>query len=129
MKKKVTEAELEVLKVLWEHGLQSVRFVNEELSKQREVVYTTTLKQMQVMVSKKGLLKRDTSQRTHLYEPLISQSEIQESMVEKMVDAVFQGSPLKLVVQALGHKKTSKQDLEAIKKIIQDLENNQHEHE
>ena len=124
MKKKITEAELEILKVLWEYGPQSVRFVNEELSKTHEVVYTTTLKQMQLMASKKGLLKRDTTQRTHVYEPLISQSEIQESMVEKMVDSVFQGSPLKLVVQALGHKKTSKKDLEAIKKIIQELENN-----
>lgn len=125
MIKKPTDAELEILQVLWANGPSSVRFVNTELSKKREVVYTTTLKMMQVMAEKKGLLKRDTSQRTHLYDTLITEKQVQENMFDKMLESVFRGSPLKLVVQALGHRKTSPEDLEAIKQIIQKIEKDQ----
>lgn len=124
MQKKPTEAELEVLQILWTHGPSSVRFVNTELSKNREVVYTTTLKMMQVMAEKKGFLKRDTSQRTHLYETLISKEQVQKNMFDKLLDSVFQGSPLKVAMQALGHRKTSLEDLEAVKQLIKELEKN-----
>ena len=121
--KKPTEAELEVLQVLWEHGPSSVRLVNTELSKNREVVYTTTLKMMQVM-AEKGFVKRDTSRRTHLYEAVIDEKMVQEDIVDKLVDTVFGGSPLKLAMQALGHEKASAKDLVEIKKIIEELEKN-----
>ena len=124
MTKKPTDAELEVLQVLWANGPSSVRFVNTELSKNRDIVYTTTLKMMQVMATK-GLLKRDTSERTHLYEAAIEQKEIQQSLLDKLVQTAFKGSPLNLVLQALGHEKTSQEDLEEIKKIIKKIENNQ----
>ncbi|HMQ61893.1 MAG TPA: BlaI/MecI/CopY family transcriptional regulator [Flavilitoribacter sp.] len=120
--KKPTDAELEVLQILWDHGPSSVRFVNEALSRNREVVYTTTLKMMQVMTEKKGFLKRDTSERTHLYEALLSREQVRQNMFDRMLDSVFQGSPLKLVVQALGHENTSLEDLEAIKELISKLE-------
>ncbi len=123
MKKKPTDAELEVLQILWEHGPSSVRFVNQKLSENREVVYTTTLKMMQVM-TEKGFLRRDTSQRKHLYEAIISEAETQEKLLNQFLDTAFRGSPLKLVMQALGHKKTSKEDLEKIKQLIQQMENN-----
>ena len=122
MAKKPTDAELEVLHVLWANGPSSVRFVNTELSKNRSVVYTTTLKMMQVMVDK-GFLKRDTSDRTHLYEAAIEETEIQQSLLDKLVQTAFKGSPLSLVLQALGHEKTSAEDLEEIKKIIKKIEN------
>lgn len=122
MKKRPTDAELEVLQILWEQGPCSVRFVNTELSKKREVVYTTTLKMMQVMAEKKGFLKRDTSQRTHLYEAVITKEQVQQNMFDKILDSVFQGSSLKLAMKALGHENTSLEDLEAIKKIISKLE-------
>jgi len=122
MNKRPTDAELEVLQVLWEHGPSSVRFVNTELSKKREVVYTTTLKMMQVMAEKKGFLKRDTSQRTHLYEAVMTKEQVQQKVFDKVLDSVFQGSSLKLVLQALGHENTSLEDLEKIKKIISKLE-------
>jgi BlaI family penicillinase repressor len=92
MKKKVTDAELEVLQVLWADGPSSVRHVNEELSKNREVVYTTTLKTMQLMAAKKGLLRRDTSSRTHLYEAIVSEEEVQNDIVNKVVKTAFRGS-------------------------------------
>lgn len=119
--KKPTDAELEVLQILWEHGPSSVRFVNTELSKNREVVYTTTLKMMQVMADK-GFLTRDTSRRTHFYEAVIDEKSVQEDIVDKLVDTVFRGSPLKLAMQALGHEKASARDLAEIKKIIEELE-------
>lgn len=122
MKSKPTDAELEVLKILWEHGPSSVRFVNTALSKKRDIVYTTTLKMMQVMTEKKGFLKRDTSQRTHVYEAVISKEQVQQNMLDKMLNSVFQGSPLNLVVQALGHENTSLEDLKSLKKIIAKLE-------
>ncbi len=122
MIKKPTDAELEVLHVLWANGPSSVRFVNEELSKNRDVVYTTTLKMMQVMVEK-GLLKRDTSERSHLYEAAIAESAIQQTLLDKLVNTAFKGSPLKLILQALGNEKTSPEDLEEIKKIIKKIEN------
>ena len=124
MERKPTDAELEILQILWQHGPSSVRFVNTELSKNRGVVYTTTLKMMQVM-AEKGFLKRDTSQRTHLYEAVIREETVQENIVDKLVNTIFQGSPLKLAMQALGHEKTSAEDIEALKKIITDLEKKQ----
>ena len=123
MAKKPTDAELEVLQILWTNGPSTVRFVNQELSKTREVVYTTTLKMMQVMADKKkGLLKRDTSRRTHLYEALYTEEEVQKTLLDKLLNTAFRGSSLKLVVRALGHQKTSKADLEEIKKILNKLE-------
>ena len=121
MLKKPTDAELEVLQILWKLGPSTVRTVNKELSKNREVVYTTTLKMMQVMVDK-GFLSRDTSRRTHLYQAEIDQSEIQHTLLDKLLSSAYEGSPLRLVVHALGHKKTSAKDLEEIKKIIDQLE-------
>lgn len=119
--KKPTDAELEVLSILWKQGPSTVRQVNMELSKNREIVYTTTLKMMQVMTDR-GYLERDTSQRTHVYSARIDEEEIQETMVDKLLNTAFGGSSLKLVVQALGHENTSRKDLEEIKKIIKKLE-------
>lgn len=119
--KKPTDAELEVLSILWKKGPSTVREVNTKLSENREVVYTTTLKMMQVMMEK-GYLDRDTSKRTHVYSARISEEEIQETMVDRLLNTAFGGSSLKLVVRALGHENTSKNDLEEIKKIIKKLE-------
>ncbi|NET34959.1 MAG: BlaI/MecI/CopY family transcriptional regulator, partial [Cyanothece sp. SIO1E1] len=101
-------------------------FVNTELNKNREVVYTTTLKMMQVMVTK-GFLKRDTSQKTHLYQAILQEDQIRENLVDKLLNTVFDGSPLKLALHALGHQKTSKQDLAQIKDLIQQLEKDNHD--
>lgn len=124
--KKPTDAELDILAILWKNGPSSVREVHAELSEQRDVVYTTTLKTMQVMTEpRKGLLKRDTSQKTHIYEAAIQPEMIREDMVDKVVNTVFAGSPLKLVLHALGNKSTSAEDLDQIKKMIENLEKEQ----
>ncbi len=122
--KKPTDAELEVLQILWKHGPSPVRFVHEKLNRNRPVVYTTTLKTMQVM-TEKGFLKRDTSQRSHLYEVLISEEKIQDSMLDKLLRTAFRGSPSKLILGALGHVEGNQEELEEIKRILQKLEDDE----
>lgn len=122
---KTTDAELEILQVLWQNGPSTVRFVNDTLNTQREeaqqIGYTTTLKMMQLM-AEKNFLSRDVSQRTHIYQTLLSQEATQKNLVDKLLDTAFGGSAKKLVMQALGQSKTSKSELEEIKKLIQDME-------
>lgn len=123
---KPTESELQILRVLWQTGKTNVRAVNEVLneSQEKEIGYTTTLKIMQIM-HEKGLLSREKDGRTHLYEPAVAQETIQKTLTDRLLDSVFGGSAMKLVMQALGNKKTSKEELEQIKKLIQDIENDE----
>ena len=118
---KPTESEIEVLNILWEHGPQSVRFVNEKLNVQREVGYTTSLKIMQLMVEK-GLLARDTSSRTHIYKAIVNEQKTQGQLLKKFVDTAFRGSSMKMVMQALGNHKPSQEELDEIKKLIEKIE-------
>ena len=118
---KPTESELEILKVLWEHGPSSVRFVNEEINKRKETGYTTTLKFMQIMLGKK-LLTRNTETRSHIYEAAINQEETQRDLLGKFVDNVFGGSAMNLVMQALGNHEASKEELDQIKALIEKME-------
>lgn len=112
-----TEAELEILRVLWSKGPSTVRVVNEELAKGKEVGYTTTLKIMQIMAAK-GILGRDESQRTHIYKPLLKESDTQKTMVNKLLNSAFGGSASKLVMQALGNSKTTLEELDEIRKYL-----------
>lgn len=118
---KPTPAELEILQILWEHGPNNVRFVNDQLNKQKIAGYTTTLKIMQIMTDK-GLLSRNTESKTHIYASLISQAEAQQEMLDKLLHTVFGGSAKKLVMQALGNHNSTKEELEEIKKLIEKLE-------
>ena len=119
---KPTESELEILQLLWEHGPVSVRFVHEIIAQQKEVGYTTTLKLMQIM-AEKGLVTRDTSSRTHIYQAAVNEETTQKNLLEKFVDSTFRGSAMKLVMQALGNNKASKEELDQIKDLIQKIEN------
>jgi predicted transcriptional regulator len=117
---KPTESELEILRILWEHGEATVRVVHEELSKTKDAGYTTTLKLMQIM-HEKGMVKRDETNKTHKYTPLISREKTQKQFMGKMIDTLFQGSSTQLVMQALGNHKTSKEELDEIQKLIDNL--------
>ncbi|MBV6654692.1 MAG: BlaI/MecI/CopY family transcriptional regulator [Mameliella sp.] len=123
-KTRPTESELEILQVLWENGPSTVRFVNDQLNKVREVGYTTTLKLMQIMADK-GLAERDTSQRTHVYSPLVTEAETQKNLLTQFVDTTFRGSAMKLVMQALGNHSASEAELDEIKALIEDMESKQ----
>lgn len=117
---KPTESELEILQILWKKGNASVREVHEELLQTKEAGYTTTLKLMQIM-HEKGLVKRDDSSKTHIYQAAVSKEKTQKHLLNKMIDTVFGGSPGELVMQALGNHKASAEELEEIQKILDNL--------
>ncbi|MES2873875.1 MAG: BlaI/MecI/CopY family transcriptional regulator [Bacteroidota bacterium] len=123
MNVKPTNSELEILQIVWKRGSATVREVNEELSKDKgiEIGYTTTLKLMQIM-HEKGLLERETSSRTHIYKALISQSTTSQNLLDTLIDTVFNGSAAKLVMQALSNKNSSREEIEMIKKYLDQLD-------
>jgi BlaI family transcriptional regulator, penicillinase repressor len=117
---KPTESELEILQVLWSKESASVREVHEDLAKLKDVGYTTTLKLMQIM-HEKGLVKRDDTFKTHIYQPAVSREKTQKHLLSKMIDNLFGGSSTELVIQALGNHKASTQELEEIQQLLNDL--------
>jgi predicted transcriptional regulator len=117
MEIKPTESELEILQVIWKKGQCTVRDVHEELAKNKDAGYTTTLKLMQIMHDK-GLVERDTTAKTHLYKALITREQAQQTALDKIISTVFKGSTSDLVIQALGHHRASKDEIDAIKDYL-----------
>lgn len=116
-----TDAELAILNVLWEQGPSTVRQVMETLSQEKPTGYTTVLKLLQIMVEKR-LVKRNDSQRTHVYQPAEPVERTQKQIVCKLVDRAFQGSSQKLIMQALHAKKVSQRELEEIRALLDEME-------
>lgn len=116
-----TTAELEILNVIWTHGPSTVRFVNEQLNLDKNVGYTTTLKIMQIM-AEKGLLKRDESQRSHLYGAAAPQAQVQKQLLDRLLEQAFGGSALKLVMQALGGHKATPEEISRIRELLDTME-------
>ena len=116
-----TKSELEILHVLWQHGPSTVRTVNEHLNEQREVNYSSTLKLMQIMESK-GLLKRDTNDRSHVYRPAENPEKVQTQVVNGLRDLAFGGSTSRLVMRALGDGSATPDELEEIKRLIEKMQ-------
>lgn len=114
---KPTEGELEILQVLWKKQHATVREVHEEIIKNKEAGYTTTLKLMQIMFEK-GIVSRDSSSKVHVYRPIATKENTQSMLVNKMIDSLFGGSPAQLVMQALGNHKASKEELEEISNFL-----------
>lgn len=119
---KPTESELEILQILWQRGSATVRDVHEELSKNKTSGYTTTLKLMQIMFEK-GIVTRNDSAKTHIYQAAISRKKTQKQFLDKMINGLFAGSSTQLVLQALGNQKASQSELEEIQKYLDDLKN------
>ena len=117
---KPTESELEILQILWTKGLATVREVHEELSLTKDAGYTTTLKLMQIM-NEKGIVKRDDSMRTHVYQAAVSKEKTQKHLLGKMIDSLFGGSSTQLVIQALGEHKATEEELAKIQEMIDSL--------
>ena len=113
---KPTESELEILQILWSKGLATVREVHEELSLTKEAGYTTTLKLMQIM-NEKGIVKRDDSMRTHVYQAAVNKEKTQKHLLSKIIDNLFGG------IQALGDEshKASPEELEKIQELLNSL--------
>lgn len=117
---KPTESELEILQVLWEKGNATVREVHETLLIVKDVGYTTTLKLMQIM-NEKGLVFRNDSSRTHIYEAAVEKEITQNFMLNKFITNLFGGSSSQLVMQALGNAKVTPQELDEIQSMIDQL--------
>lgn len=119
---KPTEGELEILQVLWQKGKATVRDVHETILQSKDAGYTTTLKLMQIMFEK-GLVLRDNSSKTHIYEAAVSKETTQSQFVSKMISGLFQGSSTQLIMQALGNHKPNKKELEEIQELLDNLKN------
>ena len=116
---KPTESEIEILSILWSKEKATVREVHEELGKIKDAGYTTTLKLMQIMFEK-GLVSRDDSNKTHIYQPAVTKEKTQKQFLTKMIDSLFSGSSTELVLQAIGSK-TSEEELDKIQDLINEL--------
>lgn len=116
-----SKAEIDILQILWEHGPSTVRFVHEQLNKQKEVQYTSALKQMQLM-TEKSLLDRDESSMKHVYSAAVEKEQVTGHFLQKFIDSFYNGSASKLIMQLLGNKKTSKNDIAYIKEQLKKLD-------
>ena len=118
---KPTDAELALLAVLWERGPSTVRAIHESRSDTKDTGYTTTLKILQKMTDK-GLVRRDESQRSHVYRAAVAAEQTQRQLVRDLLRRAFGGSPANLVVQALNSERASAEDLAEIRKLLDELE-------
>ena len=116
-----TPAELEILRSLWKHGPSTVREVQERLDASRPTGYTTVLKLLQIMTDK-GLVKRNESERAHVYTATAPEEATQKQLVRDLVDRAFGGSASQLVLHALATRKTSRRDLARIRELLDELE-------
>ncbi len=119
---KPTETELEILQILWQNGPSSVRDVNDAMTKNKEIGYTTTLKLMQIM-NEKELTHRDTASRTHIYTANVEEEKVKSGLFKSFINSAFRGSTSSLVMQALGQSNASIDELNQIKSLIAQIEN------
>ncbi|MHC4441055.1 MAG: BlaI/MecI/CopY family transcriptional regulator [Planctomycetota bacterium] len=119
-----TDAELTILRVLWQRGPSTVREIQTELNRERPTGYTTVLKLLQIM-TEKGSVRRDETRRTHVYQARLSEDQTQKQLISDLMGRAFQGSAYKLVMQALSARKTSDQELAQIRELLDRLERNQ----
>jgi predicted transcriptional regulator len=113
-----TDAELAILRILWERGPSTVRQVHEILARERPAAYTTALKLLQIM-TEKGLVDRDERDRTHIYRARLGEEQTQRQLVRDLADRAFGGSAMKLVMQALATRRASPEELRDIRKAIE----------
>ena len=116
-----TDSELEILNVLWDRGPATVRQVHESLSRIKLSQYTTTLKLMQIM-TEKGLLERDESERSHIYTPRVRREQVQQQVAAHVMNRVFGGSARNLLMGALGAKRASKKELAELRRLLDEYE-------
>jgi len=116
-----TDAEIEILHVLWKLGPATVRQVHEHLAETKQAQYTTTLKQLQVM-TEKGLVTRDESERSHVYHAAVARNHVQRQATTHLLDRVFGGSARVMLMEALGARRVSKKELAEMRQMLDDYE-------
>lgn len=119
-----TQSELAILAVLWNQGPATVRQVHEQLNPNKQTGYTTTLKLMQIMADK-GLVSRNTSARTHIYRAKVTKPATQKRLARRLLDKAFDGSASQLVMGVLASKKPSKNEIDAIRDMLDAYEKEQ----
>jgi predicted transcriptional regulator len=115
-----TDAELEVLKIIWDEGPLTVRDIHDRLSRRKKVGYTSVLKMMQIMHDK-GYVARDTSERSHVYRALLAREKTQRAMVDDLMKRAFGGSAAALVQRALSSKAATKAELAEIRRMLKEM--------
>jgi predicted transcriptional regulator len=116
-----TDAELEILTVLWSRGATTVREVHETISQRKPTQYTTVLKTMQIM-AEKGLVRRDETQRAHIYEAAKPREWTQQQLAGDLLQRAFNGSARSLMVGALSARKASKTELAELRRLLDEYE-------
>jgi BlaI family transcriptional regulator, penicillinase repressor len=116
-----TDAELAILRVLWDRGPSTVRQVHDALAATQKTGYTTVLKMLQIMIDK-GLVVRDETERAHVYGPRLTEQRTQRQLLGDLVDRAFGGSSAKLVLQALSGRRASSKELKDIRALLDELE-------
>ena len=118
---KPTDSELEILQILWDKGPSTVKEIHEVISRTKDVGYTTSLKILQIM-NEKGLVDREKQGKTHIYNALVSREKTQEELASRVLNNVFGGSAKKMVMSLLGNNKSSKKEIDEIRKYLDGLE-------
>ncbi|HRI00757.1 MAG TPA: BlaI/MecI/CopY family transcriptional regulator [Saprospiraceae bacterium] len=116
-----TDSELEILQLLWKNGSCSVKQIHEAISERREVGYTTVLKLMQIM-AEKGICSRKLVGKLHLYEAKLPEQGVKRNKLKNVIDQVFEGSAMNLVMQTLGHYEASKEEIKELKILLEQME-------
>ncbi len=114
---KPTQSELEILQVLWKNGPSTVKKVNEILSEKKQKGYTTTLKLMQIM-SEKGLVDRKADGKLHVYSACYKENQVKKSMISNIVEQVFEGAAMEMVIQTLGNYKPNATEISELKELL-----------
>ncbi len=115
-----TDAELAILRILWDHGACTVRQVHGRLTPPQPIGYTTVLKTMQIMFEK-GLLARDESRRAHLYRAQVTEEQTQQGLVRDLLERAFAGSAARMAMQALSTRKASREEIEEIRRLLDEM--------
>ena len=116
-----TDAELEILTVLWSRGASTVREIHELIAQRKPTQYTTVLKMLQIM-SEKGLVQRNADQRAHVYEASCPQEATQRQLAGDLLERAFSGSAVRLMQGALSARKASKVELAEIRQLLDEYE-------
>jgi len=116
-----TEVELQILRILWQSGGSTAREVHNGLAELKGTTYSTTVKMLSVMLDK-GLVKRDESVSPQMYQATVSRKITQKKMLGDLIDKVYDGSALSLVLQALSSGRTSAEELAEVRRMVDELE-------
>jgi predicted transcriptional regulator len=119
-----TEVELQILRVLWELGPSPVRTIHARLQAEKDTNYSTTVKMLSVMMDK-GLVKRDENASPHIYRPALSREAAGKRMVRELIDRVYDGAAMSLVLHALKSAKASPEELDEVRRLLDEMEGKQ----